>query len=86
LKSLVFNLRLNDGSEGADVTSAGDVGDGKNNDKKYVHHISLLAWNDLPIHVLNALSLLSFTNLLKSYSLDRFVTIIKLKFNDLGLP
>jgi len=33
------------------------------------------AWNDLPVSVVNTLSLLSFKNLLKSCCLDRFVTI-----------
>jgi len=33
------------------------------------------AWNDLPVNVVNALSLSSFKNLLKSCYLDRFVTL-----------
>jgi len=33
------------------------------------------AWNDLPVNVLNVLSLSSLKNLLKSCCLDRFVTI-----------
>jgi len=33
------------------------------------------AWNDLPVNMVNALSLSSFKNFLKSCCLDRFVTI-----------
>jgi len=33
------------------------------------------AWNDLPVNVVNALSLSSFKKLLKSRCLDRFVTL-----------
>jgi len=34
------------------------------------------AWNDLPVNVVNALTLSSFKNVLKSCCLDRFVTLV----------